>query len=433
MHDGLRRSLKLRDGLAIVIGIMVGSGIFRQPGVVAAQLGRPYLTFVAWILGGVVAFAGALIFAELGTRLPQAGGKYVYAREAFGPRAGFVVGTVEVGIYAVAIAALGVVAGEYTSELVALPPWGVRAVGAGTVALFTLVNLAGVAEGRIIQNVATAAKLVALVAVVIIAFARGSGAGWGHPLPGAPTGTGAIVALAVAFRAVVWSYYGYPDAAKIAEEVIDPERSLPRIFLGSIAAVTALYVLLNAAFLHVLPFATVASSKLVAGDVATAIFGARGGMLVAALALLVVLASINGNIFVTPRVIFAIARDGIGPPVLARVNRGGTPWAALIVVGAAAIGLAITGTFVQLFNIAIMLVMVIDGTTALSLVQLRRRGGSRPAFSVPAFPLVVGGFVAIYGVLLAIAVYEDPVLALEAGGVLAGAAVSSVVWVNARA
>jgi basic amino acid/polyamine antiporter, APA family len=433
VHDGLRRSLRLRDGLAVVIGIMVGSGIFRQPGVVAAQLGRPYLTFVAWILGGVVAFAGALIFAELGTRLPEAGGKYVYAREAFGPRAGFVVGTVEVGIYAVAIAALGVVAGEYTGALVALPAWGARAVGAGTVALFTLVNMAGVAEGRVIQNVATAAKMIALVGVVIVAFARGSGAGWSQSLPDAPTGTAAIAALAVAFRAVIWSYYGYPDAAKIAEEVIDPERNLPRIFLGSIAAVTALYVLLNAAFLHVLPFATVASSKLVAGDVATAIFGARGGMLVAGLALLVVLASINGNIFVTPRVVYAIARDGIGPPVLARVNRGGTPWAALIVVGAASIGLAITGTFVQLFNVAIILVMVIDGATALSLVPLRRRGGPRPAFSVPLFPLVVGGFVAVYGTLLAIGVYEDPWYALAAGGVLAGAAVSSVVWVNARA
>jgi len=433
VQDGLRRSLRLRDGLAVVIGITVGSGIFRQPGVVAAQLGRPYLTFIAWILGGVVAFAGALIFAELGTRLPQAGGKYVYAREAFGPRAGFVAGIVEIGIYAVAIAAIAVVAGEYTSELVALPAWGARAVGAGTVVLFTLVNLVGVAQGRFIQNLATAAKLVALLGVVVIAFARGTGAGWGQSLPHAPTGTATILALAVAFRAVVWSYYGYPDAAKIAEEVIDPERNLPKIFLGSIAAVTALYLLLNAAFLHVLPFATVASSKLVAGDVATAIVGKSGGLVVAGLALLVVLASINGNIFVTPRVVYAIARDGIGPAVLARVNRGGTPWAAFIVVGVAAIVLAIVGDFEQLFNIAIVLVMVIDGATALALVRLRRRSVLQPAFSVPAFPLVVGGFVAIYGVLLALAVYENPTLALEAGGVLAGAAVSSVVWVNARA
>src|SRR5262249_47399988 len=148
----LRRSLRLRDGLAVVVGIMVGSGIFRTPGVVAAQLGRPWLTFVAWIAGGVMAFAGALVFAELGTRLPRAGGKYVYAREAFGARAGFVVGVVEVGIYVVAIAAIAVVAGEYAGELVGLPA---RPVGAATVALVTAINLGGVAEGRVLQNIAT--------------------------------------------------------------------------------------------------------------------------------------------------------------------------------------------------------------------------------------------------------------------------------------
>jgi basic amino acid/polyamine antiporter, APA family len=429
----LRRTLRLSDGLAIVVGIMIGSGIFRTPGVVAAQLGRPWLTFVAWILGGVVAFAGALIFAELATRYPRAGGKYVYAREAFGARPGFVIGVVEVGIYAVAIAAIAVVVGEYTGQLVDLPSWGPRVVGAATVVGFTLVNLAGVAEGKIIQNIATSAKVIALMGVVIVAFTRGSGAGWGQALPNAPTGMAAITALAVASRAVIWSYYGYPDAAKIAEEVIDPNRSLPRILLGSIAATTALYLLLNAAFVQVLPFDTIAHSQLVAGDVATAILGTSGGLVVAALALLVVLASINGNIFVPPRVVFAIARDGIGPPVLARVNRGGTPWAAMIVVGVAAGGLAISGTFEDLFGLAIMLVMLIDGATAFALVWLRRRGGPAPAFSVPAFPLVGGGFIALYAVLFALAALDDPWLALEALGVLAGAAVSSMVWVNARA
>src|SRR5262245_47406972 len=158
----LRRTLRLTDGLAIVVGIMIGSGIFLMPGLVAATLGRPWLTFVAWILGGVVAFAGALIFAELGTRHPRAGGKYEYARAAFGVRAAFVVGVVETAIYAVAIAALGVAAGGYAGELLHLPASYARAIGAGTVALFTLVNLAGVREGRVIQNVTTAAKVAAL-------------------------------------------------------------------------------------------------------------------------------------------------------------------------------------------------------------------------------------------------------------------------------
>ena len=256
----LKRSLKLFDGLAMVVGIMVGSGIFRTPGLVAAQLGRPWLTFVAWVLGGGLAFLGALCFAELATRHPKAGGKYVYVREAFGSRAGFVVGWVEsLGMYTAAIAAIGVAAAEF---LVRLTGWGATAIpwlGAGMVALFTGVNLIGVASGRWVQNTVTAAKVLALGGVVVIGFTLGTGAGWHGELADPPRGMGVWTALALASRSVIWTYYGYPDAAKIAEEVVDPGRTLPRVFLGGIAIVTALYLLLNAAFLHVLPLAQIAA------------------------------------------------------------------------------------------------------------------------------------------------------------------------------
>src|SRR2546428_13854308 len=155
----LKRSLRLFDGLAMVVGIMVASGIFRAPGLVAAQLGGPWLTFVAWVLGGGLAFLGALCFAELATRHPRAGGKYVYVREAFGPRAGFVVGWVEsVGMYTAAIAAIGVAAAEF---LVRLTGWGATAlpwVGAGRVALFTGLDLVGGASRRWVPDTVTAAK-----------------------------------------------------------------------------------------------------------------------------------------------------------------------------------------------------------------------------------------------------------------------------------
>src|SRR2546430_5386075 len=144
----LKRSLRLVDGLAMVVGIMVGSGIFRPPGLVAAQLGRPWLTFVAWIAGGALALLGALCFAELATRHPAAGGKYVYVREAFGPRAGFVVGWVEgLAIYPAAIAGIAVVAGGGTRRALGPRPGHTRWIGAGMAALFTGVNLAGGASG----------------------------------------------------------------------------------------------------------------------------------------------------------------------------------------------------------------------------------------------------------------------------------------------
>src|SRR5437667_206712 len=308
----LKRSLRLFDALAMVVGIMVGSGIFRTPGLVAAQLGRAWLTFVAWVLGGALAFLGALCFAELATRHPRAGGEFVD------------------------------------------PPRGVAV--------------------------------------------------W--------------AALALAAQSVIWTYSGYPDAAKIAEEVVNPGRTLPRVFLGGIAIVTALYLLLNAAFLHVLPLAQIAASNLVAADVANAIVGAKAGAVVAALALLVVLASLNGNIFVTPRVLFGLAREGLAPGALARVNPGGTPWVAMLLVGAVAIALAATGTFERLLTLAIALVLVIDGLTVASLFRLRAAGEPQAPFSVPAYPALPLVFIGVYLVLFVGTALGQPLTVLVALGVL---------------
>ena len=408
----LKRALRTADGLAMMVGIIVGSGIFRTPGIVARQLGRPILTFVAWVLGGALAFLGTLVFAELAARLPQAGGKYVYAREAFGRRAAFVVGWVEaLGMYAAAIAAIGTVGGEYLGRLLGAPAGSTPWLAAGWVALFTWINLVGVASGRWVQNVVTAAKLLALAGLVVVAFATGSGTGPSTVLPAAPRGVAVWGALAVAFRSVIWTYYGYADAAKIAEEVVDPGRTLPRIFLGGIATVIALYLLLNAAFLHVLPIERIAASNLVAGDVAQAIFGAKSGIVMAALA------GLNGNVFVTPRVIFGLARDGLAPGVFARVNAGGTPWAAMLLVGVVSIALVATGTFERLLALAITLVLVVDGAMVFALVRLRREQPDAP-FLVPFYPLVPLLFVGVYAALFVGTALEQPALAALTIGLL---------------
>ncbi|HEX9610429.1 MAG TPA: amino acid permease [Gemmatimonadales bacterium] len=412
----LKRSLRLFDGLAMVVGVVVGAGIFRTPGLIAGHLGRPWLTFVAWVLGGALAFLGALIFAELATRLPRAGGKYVYAREAFGPRAAFVIGMVEgLVLYPAAIAAIAVAAGEFFERLTGWPVGGPVFI-----VLFTALNLTGVAAGRWVQNVVTTAKILALGGVVVVAFAAGSGAGWQGALPDAPRGVAVWGALAVAFQAVIWTYYGSVEAAKIAEEVVEPERTLPRVFLLGIAVVTGLYLLLNAAFLHVLPFDQVAASKLVAGDAAAAIFGANGDIVITVLALLVVLASLNGNVFVTPRVLFGLARDGLAPAALARVNAGGTPGPAMVVVGVVAALLAATGQFGTLLSLAILIVLVIDAFSVAALFRLRARTPEAP-FRSPFYPYLPALFIAVYGVLFVGAALAQPGLALATGAVLAGA------------
>ena len=421
MNIELKRSLRLFDGLAMVVGIMIGSGIFRTPGLVAQQLGRPWLTFVAWLLGGVLAFLGALCFAELATRYPKAGGKYVYARAAFGPRIGFVVGWVEgLAIYTAAIAALGVAAAEFSARIAGWPVSWTRWIAVFMVAGFSAINLLGINSGRWVQNVVTAAKVLALGGVVVIAFLAGTGAGWHGMLLGAPSGLQLFAALAVAAQSVIWSYYGSVDAGKIAEEVVAPERTLPRIFVAGIAVVTALYLLLNAAFLHVLPFDQVATSNLVAGDVATAIFGAKGGVIIAVLALLVVLASLNGNVFVTPRVIFGLARDGLGPALLTRVNTGGTPWTAMALVGVVSTVLAASGKFTWLLALAIALILLIDGLTVASLFVLRKERATAP-FLTPLYPMVPALFIAVYVALFVGTALAQPGLVALAVGVLAAA------------
>ena len=404
----LKRSLRVRDGLAMVIGIMVGSGIFRTPGAVAAHLGRPVLTLVIWAFGGVIAFAGALIFAELATRYPRAGGKYVYARTAFGPRAGFVVGWVEgIAIYTAAIAAIGVVCGEYLGRLLGASDSQSKVLGVALIGLFTLINLSGVASGKWVQNVSTTTKVLGLTAVIVAALWIGRGAGWGTSLATAPHGTALGASLVVAFQAVIWTYYGYLDAGKIAEEVVLPGKNLPRIFLGGIGAVTVLYLLLNVAYFQVLPFDRIAGSKLVAADVMAALFGSGAGVMFAALALLVVLASLNGNIFVTPRVIFGLAREGLGPAVLARVNAGGSPWVAMIFVGLTAMALAVSGSFDSLLALSITLVLVVDSIAVLSLLVLRRREPGAP-FLIPFYPALPIGFVLMYLALFVGAVLAQP-------------------------
>ncbi len=404
----------------MVIGIMVGSGIFRTPGPVALQLGRPALTLVIWVVGGLIAFTGALIFAELATRYPRAGGKYVYARAAFGPRAGFVVGWVEgIAIYTAAIAAIGVVCGEYLGRLLGAADGQVKILGVGLIGLFTLINLSGVASGKWVQNVSTATKLLALLAVVVAALALGDGSGWGTSLATAPSGPALGGALVVAFQAVIWSYYGYLDAGKIAEEVVNPATSLPRIFVGGIAAVTVLYLLLNVAYFQVLPFDQIAGSKLVAADVMAALFGGSAGALFAALALLVVLASLNGNIFVTPRVIFGLARERLGPGVLARVNAGGSPWVAMLFVGLVAMALAVSGSFDSLLALTITLVLVVDSIAVLSLLVLRTRLPGAP-FRVPLYPALPVAFVLLYLALFVGAVLAQPASTAIALAVIVG-------------
>jgi amino acid transporter len=316
---------------------------------------------------------------------------------------------------------MGVVCGEYLVRLAGASESVTRVLGAATVLLFIGVNLAGVAFGRWLQNVATAAKILALVGVVIAAGLAGGGSTWSSSsLPGATTGVAVLGSLALAFQPILWTYYGYLDAAKIAEEVVDPNRTLPRIFLWGIGLVTGLYLLLNAAFLNVLPLDQIAASPLVAGDLMARLFGEWAGSATALLALLVVLACLNGNVFVIPRVVYGLARDGLAPRVLARINRGGTPWVATLLVGAVSVALAATGTFNLLLSLAIFLILLTDGFMVIVLFRLRMRDPDAP-FRIPLYPWLPWLFLTIYALLFAAGAVDQPGLACVTAATLAAA------------
>jgi len=190
------------------------------------------------------------------------------------------------------------------------------------------------------------------------------------------------------------------------------------VLLGGLAATAVLYLALNAAFLQVLPLERIAASNLVAADVMESIVGARAAALVAGLALLVVLASLNGNVFVTPRVLFGLARDGLAPGAFARVNAGGTPWVAMLAIGVFAIALAATGTFELLLGLAIIQVLLIDSWAVVALFRLRARDGPAP-FNVPGFPWVPRLFIAVYTALLVGTARAQPTLVAAALAMLA--------------
>jgi amino acid transporter len=354
-----------------------------------------------------------MIFAELATRYPRRRQTCTRATRSARARDSWSGGW-RIAIYTAAIAAIGVVCGEYLGRLIGAPELGERA-GVALIGLFTLINLTGVSSGRWVQNVSTAAKVAALGIVIVAALAKGDGAGWHTSLPTAPQGPALVAAIAVAFQAVIWTYYGYLDAGKIAEEVVQPDKSLPRIFLGGIAAVTVLYLLINVAYVHVLPFDRIATSNLVAADVMALLFGSGAATVFAGVALLVVLASLNGNIFVTPRVIFGLARRTRPAPAGARESRRAVGRDDLR--GRRGDGARGQGSFNALLALSITLILVVDSIAVLSLLVLRRRTPDAP-FRVPLYPVLPLGFVAVYATLFVGTVIAQPRVVLISLGVL---------------
>jgi APA family basic amino acid/polyamine antiporter len=409
-----------------VVGGIIGGGIFRTPAAVAERVGSPGLALAAWVIGGVVALIGAFCYGELGQRCPKAGGGYVYLRETWGPLPAFLYGWGLLLVIATgAIAAVAVTFANYALALAGLSERLTTPVAVGAIILLTAVNYRGVRPGAFTQNIFTLLKLGAL-AVLIAAGLLANPAPTAIAAPPAAAGWPAlIVSVGAALVPILFTYGGWQQTNFIAEEIIQPERNLPRALVAGVSVVVTVYLLANLVYLRVLGLPALARSSAPAADAMRAVLGPAGGRLIAAGIAASTFGFLNLVILVTPRVIQTMAADGAFLPrlaVLHPVHR--TPAAALLLQAAWAIVLTVSGSFSQLVDYVAFGDWIFFGLTVAGLYVYRARdraegvvAGPR-AFRVPGYPWTPGLFVGAALYVVASSVAANPTNALIGTGLL---------------
>ncbi len=430
MKEGeLHRILGPLDGLAIVVGFVIGAGILGTPGLIAGYLGDPRLILGVWLFGGVSTALTALVFAELGAMIPAAGGKYAYVRQAYGDTAGCFAGWGELLLTrSFGGAAKAVLIGQYV-VILAGGRGSSRLVAAAVTVAFLFLHMRGIRAGRAFQNASTVLKVGLLAVVVGAGFLGGDGVSWSSAAA-APPAQGLLPGLVMAFQLVFFTYYGAEASLQVSEELREPGRSVPLMLLFGVAAVTLLYLLLNVAFLNTLTPAAMAGSQLVAQDVLAKVLGGRSGVVVAVVALGIVVSSFNYNFFGPPRIPYGLARDGLAPRMFTRVNAAGTPTAGLYLTSTVIFAVAASGAFELVLRFMSFLALVLDGLV-LTTVFVLRRDSTRPRpFRVPWYPLVPAMAMALYAALIVLIGITQPSLAF--GGTTLLAAVAAGAWIATR-
>ena len=420
----------------LVAGGVIGSGIFRKPGVMAAQVGSPELLLGVWLVAGVVSVFGTLSNAELAAMMPQTGGQYVFLQRAYGRFVAFLYGW---ALFAViqsgSIAAVSYVFAEYATQFVALPqaagplagmilhlpfigdiaPFrdlGVKGLAAGVILLLTAINYAGVRFGGAVQNIFSVAKMSAMFALVLtVALVPGVGQAANLTTDSSvirPAGLAWWAAVAAALQGAFWAYDGWHKITYIGDELKSPRRDLPRSLILGILLVAGLYLLMSAAYSFVLPIDEMSRSKLVAADVAERCF-AGGGRWIAAAVMLSTFGATNAIILTSARVYFSMGAGGMFPALLGRAHaRFHTPAASLVVQAGWSVLLLFSGTFDTLTDTLIFVSWFFYAANAWAVVVLRRREPDAPRpFKVPWYPLVPVLFVGFGLVYLVLTVCND--------------------------
>ncbi len=413
------RRLGLFSGTMAVVGGIIGGGIFRTPATVAERLRSPGLVLLAWVIGGVVALIGAFCWGELGQRRPRAGGGYVYLRETFGPLPAFLYGWTLVLVIATgAIAAVAVTFADYTLALLGFPHTYSVPLAVAAIVFLAGINYIGVRPAAITQNIFTILKLAALAMLIGAGILLATPTASYRPLPPATAGVGALGAALVP---VLFTYGGWQQTNFIAEEIVEPERNLPRALVLGVVIVVAVYLLTNLAYLRVLGVDGLAASTAPAADTMRAVLGPAGGKIIAAGIALSTFGFLNLVILVTPRVLQAMAADGVFLARLAVLHPTyQTPTAAIVALALCAVALTLTGTFGQLVDYVTFGDWIFFGLTAAALFVYRKRDQSPvTGFRVPAYPVTVIIFVLAAAYVVFSAIISNPRNAAIGAGLIA--------------
>jgi APA family basic amino acid/polyamine antiporter len=416
-----KRALTSFDATMVVIGGIIGSGIFINPALVAGKLDSPALVLAAWGTGGVVALIGAFAYAELGALLPRAGGQYVYLSRAWHPVVGFLYGwALLFMIEAGAMAAVSLAFAEYALRLVGGPAISPKLVALLSIVLLSAINYVGVKAGSRVLNVFVVLKVAALGVLILFAWFQAGAPDWFTRARVDDSPTTALT-FGAALIPILFAYGGWQTVNYIAEEMRDPVRDLPRSLLAGTLAVVAIYLLINVAYLRTLGLAGLAGTTTPAADTAGVWFGASGQRFVAAAIAISTFGFLNHAVLAPTRVYYAMAADGAFFPALAKLHpKYGTPGGSILLQSAWAIALLLLpGSYGDLLGTVVFADWIFFGLTVAGLFVLRSRlAGATAGFRTPGYPWLPAIFVLIAGLVVVSAVKEAPERCLIGGALL---------------
>lgn len=427
---GYDARLGLFSGIMLVVGGIIGAGIFLSPAIVAQRVGSSALTLGAWALGAVIAMIGAFVYAELGARRPLAGGTYVYLRDAWGPLPAFLYGWALFLVIATgALAAVAMTGASYMATLLGLGANAVQPLAAGTIVLLTALNIAGVRVGATTGSVLTLLKLAAIAALVWAALLLSPSHAVPQPDVAAlplehPEGFLPVVyAMSAALSPVLFSFGGWQQTNAVAEELVDPERTLPKALVFGVVIVVATYLLVNLAYLRALGVAGLAASRAPAADSMYVYMGSSGRTLIAIGIVMSTVGFLCMVILMSARVYQAMAADGLFFQRLGALHpRTRTPVWALAAQGVVTLVLLLTSTYGKLLDYVVFADWIFFGATAASLFVLRRidaRSGRRVSVLTPLHPYSTLLFVLAAAYVVLGSIQSNPGNALRGAGLLA--------------